>query len=79
MKVTIDRNQSGGDAISVVDDNGIQILNERIHLLPKKDGIVIYDSNNIIYDVTQKDEDTEILIDGENPHPRISNAPIAGE
>ena len=54
MKVTIDRRQSGGDAISVVDDNGIQIINEKIHSLPEEDGIVIYDSKNIIYNVIKK-------------------------
>ena len=74
MKVTIDRRQSGGDAICVIDDSGIQILNEKIESLPEKDGIVIYDSNNILTYCTRFDEVQDTKRDDDEPSPRCTNA-----
>ena len=41
MKVIADMLQSGGAKISIVDDNGKVLKNQPVHLIPKKDGVLV--------------------------------------
>ncbi len=51
VKVILSRAQSGGDQISVLDDNNRLLYQESIHLLPEKDGIVIIDTTSFKTDL----------------------------
>ena len=56
VKVILDRAQSGGDQISICNDEDIVLVKARIADLPEKDGIVVIDTSKVQTDLIKGGE-----------------------